>query len=319
MDKFDGRVNIWTPDSQCVVNDRFDLYKKLINFDTYCKINIEKRIGSESTMAQVFKVEANNFYVAVKVLPIINEKSHPNNLKEILFAKMASDLVIARESIYFPLVYSYSSCKETYFYGNDTSDINKFYSKSKTFQQYDFLLKSTNDSSIRNEIIRLKRKLLSNEYIKEKLLPKVQLPEFISSDILLSEIASCDLDYYLETNNLNYEEYRELLKNIFLGIKDLHTKLKIVHNDLHLGNILILDLNTVIPLIHDFGKSRESNFEDVYDRQHDIFYFLSRLEHKFSLPKEIEKHLDAVTDIVNSSNSKYPIIQVVDYWNNIVI
>ncbi len=326
MNKFDGRVDNWTYDSQCTIKDRLNLYETLINYDSFCKINIEKRIGSESTMAQVFKIAPegmDDIFIAAKVLPILSEKSHSNNLKEILFAKTASNLIVTNESIYFPLVYNYSSCKETYFYGVGSSDINKFHDRSKSYQQYEFLLKSSNNDKMRNEIIRLKRKFLSIESIKEKLLPNIQLPEHISSDILLSEIASCDLFYFLNNINMNIEEYYYLLKHIFLAIRDLHVKLNIVHNDLHLGNILILDSsvpkNKIIPLIHDFGKSRESNFENLYDRQHDIFYFLSQLENKFSLPKEIEYHLDSVTDIVNKSTQKYPIIEVTEYWNNINI
>ena len=328
MEKFDGRVDNWTYDSQCIIGDRIKLYEKLINYDSFCKINIEKRIGTESTMAQVFKITPegmDDIFIAAKILPITTEKSHSNNLKEILFAKRASNLVATKESVYFPLVYNYSSCKETYFYGVGSSDINKFYDRSKSFQQYKFLLESTNNDKIRNEIIRLKKKFLSTESIKEKLLPNIQLPEHISSDILFSEIASCDLFYFLYINNndMNIEEYYQLLKHIFLAIKDLHVKLNIVHNDLHLGNILILDSsvakNKIIPLIHDFGKSRESNFENLYDRQHDIFYFLGQLENKFTLPKEIHHHLDIVTDIVNNSKHKYPIIEVVEYWNNIII
>jgi len=104
---FDGNVKEWTTysrDGKEVVIPIKGL--SIDKDDTHlCNININKRIGSESTMAQVFEVEINNYPVAVKVLPITSKESYSQIENEVNLARLASNLVLNEESIYFPIVF----------------------------------------------------------------------------------------------------------------------------------------------------------------------------------------------------------------------
>lgn len=366
MDIFDGRVKKWTLDSEHSSNiqNRFEIYKSIkdtenlrINIDS--KINIENRIGMESTMGEVFKINLRNdksfHFLAAKILPITKDESYENNEKEIRFAIEASELVLNGESIYFPLVYGFSLCKETYFYGVPTNEIKfhlRFYEKSLRYQKFKFLMDSVESKDfLLNKIIKYKKNFLEPEKVNEILKLNLNLPDKVQSHILFSELASFDLNYYLDNSKiLNLEILKSLkslyflLKDVFIAISDLQIKLNILHNDLHLGNILLIeDKDSEYKykiLIHDFGKSRRLRFNgenlDYYDKEHDLFFFISKFEEKL---RELEfrksefresefsesednfsiffKSFDIIADVLYNSKKKYPILDVIEYWESI--
>ena len=292
---FDGRNKKWTPDSGVD-----HIHNENIIFDATSEdIVNEKRIGSKSTMAEVYLVSIREFKVACKILPIDSDESLERNIREISFAKEASE-----EGIYFPKVYDFIFCEDTYFY--DTG----FYNKSKRYQQYTYLLEM-NPEEMKPLILNYKKRFIDAEVASRLLMNEFRLPHKIFSNLLFSQVAEYDLDYYLFHKVLTTQELQNLLSNIFKAIETMHTKLHLVHNDLHLGNILIINDH---PLIHDFGKSYKSTFESVKDRQKDIFYFLAQLYDKVELPNQIKTLLDEVSNIVMDSEAKYPINEVVNYW-----
>ena len=70
MEIFDGRNKVWTLESNSSTYDRLKIYSHIRNrFENQCRLNIEKRIGMESTMAEVYKVNIQEFEVAAKLLP----------------------------------------------------------------------------------------------------------------------------------------------------------------------------------------------------------------------------------------------------------
>ena len=78
------------------------------------------------------------------------------------------------------------------------------------------------------------------------------------SHILFSELASCDLKQYLKKVNPSKAEKEYIYNQCMKAISDMHTILKVCHNDLHFGNFLLLpDKNPFgyIILIHDFGMA----------------------------------------------------------------
>lgn len=95
-----------------------------------CNIIPDERIGSESTMGEVYKWKD----MAVKILPIVNKSSYDNNAKEIELATEVSQLVVEGKSKYFPLVYTSSFCQSTLYYDNSNSE---FAIKSAKFQGSD--------------------------------------------------------------------------------------------------------------------------------------------------------------------------------------
>lgn len=302
--EFDGRGKKWTRDSGVKNSNTYAGY----DIKTGSEINIEKRIGSVSTMAEVYLVNSN---IACKVLPIDSEESTERNLKEISLAKEASSC----RSNYFPKVYISAFCEDTFFYDgkcdfNNSCKIPNFYNKSKRYQDYKLLMDSSSEE-LKSIILNYKHKFITPEFVREKLNIPIELSEGVTSHLLFSEVAEYDLDYFLDNFSLNENEILELLFDIFKAIRDMHAKLNIVHGDLHLGNILI---NNGKPLIHDFGKSYKSDFSDINDRQKDIFYFLAQLNDKIELTPRVKKLINDITDIVLDSSNKYPIIEVVKYW-----
>ncbi len=336
MDIFDGRYKDWTLNSGCKNKDRIGIFKEYIKYSKYidnnliksCNVDISKRIGMESTMAEVYKVNIKeNFSVAVKILPIINIESYTNNEKEFRFAIRASDLVLSSQSKYFPIVYDQLSCKETYFYGSNKPNL-KFYEKSLRYQQFQDLLDAQIEQKVIDKILSYKKKFLDAEQVinilqKNKDFVNIDLSTKVASHLLVSEIACFDLDYYLDNNILTDTQFYYLLKDIFLAINDMYVKLNILHNDLHLGNILLIKENSrYIPLIHDFGKSKEitinKNMKDIMNN--DLFYFISKFEEKIKNKENNNKILISLDEVVNvalESENDFPIIDIVKYWNNV--
>lgn len=305
---FDGRGKKWTRETSIF---KFDDECKNIDIDSLCKIDVVKRIGSISTMAEVYLVTFNETKMACKILPIDSDESIDRNSKEIDFATQASKC----KSIFFPKVYGALFCMDTHFYDgkcefNCKVKIPEFYNKSKRYQQYAYLL-DISPNNLKQDIMKYKKSFIEASITKEKLLPNAELPDTVVSYLLFSQVAEYDLDYYLTVKTLSNETLQGLLFDIFKAIRDMHTKLNLVHADLHLGNILIINGR---PLIHDFGKSYKSTFDDINDRQKDIFYFLGQLYDKIDIPSQVKSLLDDVSDIVIDSNSRYPISEVVKFW-----
>ena len=75
-----------------------------------------------------------------------------------------------------------------------------------------------------------------------------------------------------------------------------------------------------IPVIHDFGKSRKimrkGDKVNHFDKEHDLFFFLGKFEEKTRM---FELELEVLIDIFYESKEEYPIIDIVNYWNNLRI
>lgn len=300
MESFNGNVDIWEKYSN--VNIDFNSNFKI---EDKCKVDVKNRIGSESTMAQVFKVKIDNKEIAAKVLPIMNNSSIKNNEKEIELTLEASELVKNKKSKYFPKVYGFVFCKETHFYGD------KYYEKSRRFQEFDYLLSLTKDSNIIEKIKDNKKKFIEADIVAKKIFPELNIifSGKVQSHILFSELAYCDLKYYLETYEPPIKDIKKLVKEVLLAIKDMHMKLHIVHNDLHLGNILLKSPDNLQPLIHDFGKSYKSDFESEYDRKDDLIHFLNKLT--------MYNFIDELINFVLDCEDKFVVKSLLDkYYKN---
>lgn len=300
----DGRNKEWTQNSTCNSNRLKNCISDITN------INIVKRIGSPSTMAEVYHSKIGNLDVACKLLPINSSTS----IRQIENEFKLASLVGNGNEIYFPYVYNKFYINDTYFYNqkclflqNDTS--KDFTSSSRWYQYYDYLLTNAPQEIILS-IISYKQKFIEPDITRDRICPNIIIPPKIKSGILLSEILEYDLSYYLNYNTLSIKEWIELLAHIFRAIEIMHTKYNILHNDLHLGNILI---NDKIPIIHDFGKSSISNFNNYYDKQHDILYFIGQLLDREDISTQIRDLLDPIPDIINNSTNQYPIIDIVKY------
>jgi hypothetical protein len=338
ISNFNGNVEKWSYDSELSPSQREINFFDISSYDFSCELNISSRIGSVSTMGEVYKISVNiqelEKFIAVKILPILSDKSFKSNENEIRLALEVSELVIKGESIYFPIVYNFAECEETHFYGNRTNSLN-FYERSLRYQQFQTLYNSNISIELKNKVMEFKKALKSSEFVFEYLknnskdLNITSLPTKVASHLLFSELASYDLNFYLENYRLSFKDMIDILYKIFLAIQDLHTKLNILHNDLHLGNILIMEEiidDSVIetPLIHDFGNSEKINFNKLShrDRIKDINYFMSHFWDKVKIlyPEDEIKDLrilfNEIDDILLDSENIYPINDVVEYLKN---
>ncbi len=295
MDLFFGNVKIWNvPNKAFTLPNRFETYKnvmELIGKEKPCKIEAMERIGSASTMGEVYSHKIDNQMIAIKILPIVNLKSVSNNLKEIELAREVSQLVLDGKSKYFPLVYFDTFCDSTFFYEHNES---KFAKQSLNYQRYDRVFTFDNFK--------------------------------IKSQLLFSELAYTDLRNYL-SEKVDVIILNQIIIQVLQGINDLQN-CGIIHNDLHIGNILLLfnPLETINVLIHDFGKSIKLDIpykftnlqfkKDIITFFNEITAYIGKFYDKNSENYTFVKNkLDSSILVLDEMNNKSPVLEILKLWN----
>jgi serine/threonine protein kinase len=290
-----------------------------------CDFIPEERIGSESTMGEVYKIKVKNINAAVKILPVINDSSIKNNQKEIDIAKELSNLVLNNQSIHFPIVYFDLHCDSTYFYEHQKS---KFATKSLNYQLYKKLINSLLDESVIDNIESLYKTNTSISQILKDIKVYDMIDDTkISSDLLFSELAYCDLFHFIKTLiyeydiNIRNQIIKEIIYQVLEGIKDMQNR-GIVHNDLHLGNILLLykpyisDIKEIediedkiivkdlIILIHDFGKSSKNIKLSNIQKRIDVQTFMIEFN------KHYKTNFDNIIEMLDNNFDIYDIVKL---------
>ena len=286
----------------------------------YCK-NIKKikRIGSSSMAAEVYLLNIDGHEVVGKIMPITSEADEKNNITEIKFAIEASNLVVDKKSQFFPIIYASGHCEDT-----------KFFKGSK-FQESSDLYSYR--AHIRNQLPDRRSKLRfmasTRNFTKDQLIEtygKTYDQNYkISSDILLDELAWGDLNQFLETKPITPEMSNIIINQVFLAINDVQTKLNAVHNDLHLGNILMLLSKTpdnvfLTCLIHDFGKTEKIENWNSKNRTEDYIKFIYSLLQNDNISSEIKDKLNNLYNNVVKSYSggeKNPYEIINTYYNSL--
>ena len=266
---FNAKDNSWN-----IFNGVEGFYNPIEKLEDLCSIIPEERIGSESTMGEVYRWKG----IAVKVMPINSDLSYDINAKEIEIAILLSDLVRGKTSKYFPIVFGDKFCYKTFFYNHTNSLYMK---QSKIYQD----------------------------------------KKDIASHLLFSQLAYTDLKNYLEKYpSLPFEELNEIILQVLKGIRDMQINYNIIHNDLHLGNILVLNnpqKSKLQLLIHDFGKSIKvlpSKTLSNIQRKKDVIIFSSAIRNVKN--KEINSKLDEMLNVLNSSVTNFPILDAINFWKN---
>jgi hypothetical protein len=362
MTTFFGDVKNWNiPVEADIKDDRLNTYKKIVDYlnnESLCDIEVLERIGSDSTMGQVYlyKLGENNKFkeeieeklgeklsLAIKILPIINSKSKIINEKEISLAKEVSNLVLSGKSPYFPLVYYDIFCNSTYYYEHNVSD---FSIQSLNYQQYEyvrnFLIKNSEEN--KDIISNLDKLYKMTKFSKENSITKIfktigiynEIPNNINSNLLFSELAYSDLKNYLFGNGKEFvKKYisQEILIKIIIqvleGIRDLQMLCNIVHNDLHLGNVLLLfnPEYKINILIHDFGRSNKVQNPDGsrkklsnIQKKTDILTFLNEIKKYISISYEeyedkiINEKIELTIENLDENTKEFPILDIIDIW-----
>ena len=204
-----------------------------------CNLTLHKRIGTDSSNAEVFQIEGK---YALKIIPSLGR----NEDQELLYATRASELVVKGVSPYFPIVYKTGDCPNTVYNQNSRS-------RYKSIRYH-------LDKIVDKKWI---KKLAKNDDLYEILYDKdrVDLP----SKYILSELVWGDLDqvyrlFKMGEINIDNSMWLKILDQIIKAIDDLQKHLGIVHNDLKFANILVAvdeDSDCLRVLLHDFGESYE--------------------------------------------------------------
>ena len=226
------------------------------------------RIGSPSQFANVYKVNAN-----------VNTKSCICAAKAVLFVNdnkriLQKEYKIANTLFsFFPYsflrVFKYS--ESDHFEWNEKEVLMKarktYYETSVLWQN---TLKALKKSS-RHEWVMKKRHGPPLESYKN-----INVP----GGMIFSQLGVGDLKQCIESNQYSPKQIQQFKLNVLDAIEKMHS-LGIVHNDLHLGNVLIVWLGKGLKaVIHDFDKSEYSSDEDK--RQKDKNTFLSHFEDSLS-------------------------------------
>jgi len=327
MDLFSGNVKIWNvPIKTFTLPNRFETYKnvmELIRKEKPCEIEPMERIGSASTMGEVYSHKIDNQMIAIKILPIVNSKSVSNNLKEIELAREVSLLVLDGKSKYFPLVYFDTFCDSTFFYEHNES---KFAKQSLNYQQYNYVKTNIHDKELISKLDTLYKNKKDMNVLFEEAGINELIPNNIQSHLLFSELAYTDLRNYL-SEKIDVNILNQIIIQVLQAINELQS-CGIIHNDLHLGNILLLfnPLETINILIHDFGKSVKLdipyNFtnlqfkKDIITFFNEITAYIAKFYDKNSENYTfIKNNLDSSILLLDEMNTKSPVLEILKLWN----
>ena len=256
-----------------------DIFHGVLEQMPSCDISsrIYTRIGSDSMRALVFKFEQRFVPpMAMKVLLYTDIKSEETARKEIELARSASNLVIAKTSPYFPMVFYHTFCSTITlprFAGNAESLV----ADARWFSKFNFVIneipvtRNKKRASVALRVqktvdpVQISRILATQEIVLPATVLNAAPP--IMGNLLFSELFYGDLGAYLEKRPaLDLPSLATILHDVLRAICDMQEHLHIAHKDLHLGNVLI---NPAQPspnvAIHDFGEAEELSDNNRFD------------------------------------------------------
>ncbi len=303
--------------------------EKIKSCEEYGPSVIKRRLGSVSEYGQVFLVEIDGTKSALKIMPEISPTSLEETLTEIEMNTMASSLVREGKSRYFPLLYDAGPCDNLHM-DTESPDPHFLRDKSRFFKIYEAMVsnlvkpKYTSDvfgnfsrtDSIYSLLQQLKELMTDHpSWFKEEALAskvvqmKLSLDKEFEGAYMLLELALGDVYTVFEAMS-EEEAYRLLpafIGRVFEAIYDMQTHMKIYHQDLHFGNILVQRTTSgeYIPLINDFGFAEPLTKEnDKLDAITVIGYFID------ATTGPLKDKLEEILKVAETS----PIEKVIEDW-----
>ena len=276
------------------------------------------RIGTPSLEGEVYALPLDRHRIAMKVMPIVDAKSVLKNKNEIEIALRASQSVRDKKCSHFPLVYAAAHCDHTVLSERSLfkrpSELwglrSGLASKLVGVKRKAFLIKTAQaDSPVQVfEIARLFFATMDETTFAEEMW-------HTASDLLFSELAFSDLRQYLTDHKLNREQWGSLIRQLVEAVEDL-TRIGVVHNDLHLGNLLVLlspdpvSKKGLAPflLIHDFGKSEvkdNAGWRNLADLRTAVDDMLLLAEIRQTVPTEVVSMLHKMSKDLTSVIEPY--------------
>lgn len=259
------------PDSKVnIVPEEFDVCDEL-------RYNIIQRIGSPSMNGRVYEAEQTrtNTRIALKLMSIGNEDE----------CIRATDLGRTCP-LYFPRVVSWSTCDHVIVRpeGQRHSDAFTEFAEREFIKKYS-LDRIPGEPIHKKRICILMKKIhtggaelmqdLKDIGVPTSILSESQAHRGIMMTVMASELMYGDfLSLFKEYPR--HKEIPRLIGEVFAAMRWLVRK-KIVHEDLHLGNILLRSdqEGNLTAVIHDFGESTENRAP--YEHTRDIYKFLDAL------------------------------------------
>ena len=255
------------------------------------------RIGSESSEAEVYEIMYFGSDIpikaALKIMPISSPGTEAQNMKEIDYAIKASNLVRSGVCERFPLVFDAGTCPNTAFQNS------KFQEAAANYTCLKLLLDKvpTKQKQLQAEY----RQGRPMSYLVNKYDPDMDCSKATASSMfLISELADTDLNLWARSPHPK-GAWLSIMSQVFEGIYFLHQTLRISHNDLHFGNVLLAnyDIGTTA-LIHDFGKSEPL---DSFNWKNDFEKFLSNFTESYQIPPEILTLVNKMETVIREAEN----------------
>lgn len=275
---------------------------------------IVTQIGSPSQEGEVYLVKMDKHIMAMKVLPHVDPKSRDRIANELKIAQLASDAVVNGLVTHFPLVYKTAYCPETHF-----KDLSPFKERSELYglrSVFRGWIEKVSHVSAR--LFFERSRLMNNKHDIEVLastflsVGSIQSGQGHSScDLLFSELAYSDLKQFIEVSELTVSHWLTILHQLVDSITELG-KLGIIHNDLHLGNVLVLvdQKRNIKLLLHDFGRSelnseKRLHWRNLADMRKALDHILEIGNTRKIIPKRVMEIVEDMTRRLTEFIQKY--------------
>lgn len=226
-------------------NDLISLKKEFNNLDIKKKIYIDKIINLYSTIISIYKIDEIKLFLDKKKIKYetYTENFYPKNY---LINKKYEFIKDIGSGVYGDV---YLFKKKDIFYACKIDELRI----DESIDEY--ITRKNNEYKLLNivGINNIGPKIYNNHYIiVNNKLYNILIMEYIDGKTLFD---------YLETETYTENKINKIKKLINKKINKLH-KLNIIHRDLHLNNIMIVEKNNKINIfIIDLGLSRKTNNE----------------------------------------------------------
>jgi len=226
-------------------NDLISLKKEFNNLDIKKKIYIDKIINLYSTIISIYKIDEIKLFLDKKK---IKYETYTDNFypKNYLINKKYEFIKDIGSGVYGDV---YLFKKKDIFYACKIDELRI----DESIDEY--ITRKNNEYKLLNivGINNIGPKIYNNHYIiVNNKLYNILIMEYIDGKTLFD---------YLETETYTENKINKIKKLINKKINKLH-KLNIIHRDLHLNNIMIVEKNNKINIfIIDLGLSRKTNNE----------------------------------------------------------
>lgn len=324
LSKFTGDSKTWQEIPDVVSSCKN--YKSLpCNFKE--DIESAKRIGTESQDAEVYHYTMGDCDVAVKLLIPVNKNSQGSIKQEIRFAKRASKYVLTHpeQPQHFLIVISSKQCNNIYLEQDTKLKING--QKFAVLEDFNKFMEDQVSLGIVKRIS-YKRFNMTHDYENEPIEYLLAASEQFGYEIhevnikgylLMSEMVWGDLKSFIKTfqRSSHFDEYMVyIISEIFQAIKEMNVDLKILHGDLHTGNVLIkidTDMKMHV-LIHDFGKSERNTSPGMFYYD-DIRRILEGIVSLITGHEQLEERISIILNSLSDIQSYDELKEVWDSQN----